>query len=145
MRFMPGVARLLIGFIAPLAAVTVGCSGGPGPRPASGAPTDTRPCATNLTVEGNIWVGRAFRSFQEYPAAKKSEVFDRVAATVAAAGWQINMTNKEAGIIAASQQAAWGQGQAAPSRTSWSRTSRRLRTESRTSRTKKRTRGVAVS
>ena len=33
---------------------------------------------------------------------------------VAARGWQINTTNKDAGIIAASQQAAWGKGQAAP-------------------------------
>jgi hypothetical protein len=106
------VARMLVGLL--LVTIIAGCGGTSGPKPAAGASADTRPCAAHLTVEGNIWIGRAFRSYQEYPAAKKSDVFDRVAAAVASAGWQINTTNKDAGIIAASQQAAWGQGQAAP-------------------------------
>jgi hypothetical protein len=106
--------RLLAAITAPLAMVAGACSGTRGPAPASISSTDSRPCATNSTVEGNVWVGRAFRSFQEYPAARKSDAFDRVVATVAARGWQINATNKDSGIIAASQQAAWGQGQAAP-------------------------------
>ena len=102
-----------------LAAVTIiqGCSAQRGSVPDSAsapAATDKRPCAANLTTDGSFWTGRTFKTFQEYPNAKKANAFDQVAAAVATGGWQINTTNKEVGLISASQGVILGKGETVP-------------------------------
>ncbi len=60
-------------------------------------------CAPNFTVEGNLWTGTTYRSSKEFPKVTKQEAFDRVIFALASEGYQIINSNKEQGLISASE------------------------------------------
>ncbi len=108
---MKRVARFTPAILCVVTVVSFACSTQTA-RPL--ATTDSRPCAANLRTEGSFWTGRTFKSFQEYPNATKANAFDQAGAAVAANGWQINTTNKDLGLISASQSVTMGKGTTAP-------------------------------
>lgn len=71
-------------------------------------------CATNFTTEGGFWSGTRYSTFDEFPKKTVSGAFDALLRSVAASGYQINSSNKEAGMISASQTVSYGQGKTAP-------------------------------
>lgn len=63
-------------------------------------------CVANFETEGGFLKGEGKRSFQDYPEIENWEsLFDHLVQSVAAGGWQISNTNKEAGTVSGVQDA----------------------------------------
>jgi hypothetical protein len=75
---------------------------------------DNRPCVTNFSTEGGFWTGKQFKTYQVFPKASKSKVFDELLASIASSGFQIQSSNKETGMISANQGVVLGQGKTVP-------------------------------
>jgi len=100
-----------------VAASHMGCSarsGSSGPPSSSSTTSDPRPCARNLTSDGGFWTGRTFRSFADFDAVDKESAFRRVAAAVVSEGYQVTNTDKDLGMISASQTVSYGKGKTVP-------------------------------
>lgn len=98
-------------------AVIAGCasqSTAPAPTQAATAPSQLGACATNFTTEGGFWSGTRYSTFEEFPKKTVNGAFDALLRSVAASGYQINSSNKESGMISASQTVSYGQGKTAP-------------------------------
>lgn len=61
------------------------------------------PCVKNFKKEGSFFSGYHFSSFAVVPNVSKSKAFDILAAKLARGGWQVVSSNKESGVISASQ------------------------------------------
>lgn len=75
---------------------------------------DTRECAQNLTYDGSFIMGRTFKTSQYIHGVSKNIAVEKAARFLAAEGWAINNTDKELGIISASQTISFGKGKTAP-------------------------------
>lgn len=74
-----------------------------------------RPCEANFTVEGSFWKGKTYRSFQEFPGmTDKAKAIERLAQSLASAGWQSVTPNKDSGVISAAQTVSGGEGAQTP-------------------------------
>jgi len=71
-------------------------------------------CAPNFTEEGNIFTGKMYNSFKDFPNASKEKAFDRVLSTVASRGWQVINSNKDIGLISVAQGVVGGKGSTSP-------------------------------
>lgn len=71
---------------------------------------DNRPCVTNYSTEGGFWTGKQFKIFEDFPRVSTATAFERVAAAVASSGYQITSSNKDLGIISASQAVSYSSG-----------------------------------
>lgn len=70
---------------------------------------------TDMEVQpSSFWTGKTFKSFKEFPNADRDRAFDNIIATIAANGYQIVTSNKESGIISASQGVTMGKGKTVP-------------------------------
>jgi hypothetical protein len=96
---------ILLGLVA--LAVTV--------RPAwadeSAAGTD---CAGHFTIEGNFLSGKKYTTWAEFAAVSKADAYSRIYATIAKDGWNITSSDKDGGVISASQSVMGGKGATAP-------------------------------
>lgn len=97
-------------FLAGLCGLT-SCATGPQQKLQS---DDNRECAQNFTYDGSALAGRTFRTHQVIPDVSKSDAVERAAKYLAVNGWAITTTDKELGIISASQTVSYGQGKTAP-------------------------------
>jgi len=61
------------------------------------------PCVKNFKKEGSFFSGYRFSTFAMVPNVSKSKAFDILATKLAQGGWQVVSSNKDAGIISASQ------------------------------------------
>jgi hypothetical protein len=96
-------------------AALAACSSDPAVRPESAtASSPLGACATNFTTEGSFWTGKRYSTFEEFPKKSVSGAFDTLLRSVAASGYQVNSSNKEAGMISASQTVSYGQGKTVP-------------------------------
>jgi hypothetical protein len=78
------------------------------------APKDTRPCVSNFTVDGSFFKGTAYKTWQEHDGVTYDTAFRKVAQAVAANGWGTVTSNKDTGIVSASQAVTMGKGSVAP-------------------------------
>lgn len=106
--------------VASVLAALAGCAT-QSTAPASPTSAQTTPassqlgaCATNFTTEGGFWSGMKYSTFEEFPKKTVGGTFDALLRSVAASGYQINSSNKEAGMISASQTVSYGEGKTAP-------------------------------
>lgn len=108
----PSQALFLLGLLVVLG----GCANSSSvpPSPTTGTPSPLGPCANNFTAEGGLWTGMRYRTFEEFPKKAPGAAFDALLRTVAASGYQIQSSSKEAGTISASQSISYGQGKTAP-------------------------------
>ena len=75
---------------------------------------DKRVCAQNFTFDGSFLAGRTFRTHQTIPNVSKSIAVERAAKYLVANGWSISSTDKDLGIVSASQTVSYGAGKTAP-------------------------------
>jgi len=71
-------------------------------------------CATNFASEGSFFSGTRFTTFEEFPKKTVGGAFDSLLQAIAASGYQIVSSSKEAGLISANQTVSYGQGNTAP-------------------------------
>ena len=71
-------------------------------------------CLAHYTAEGSFWSGRTFRSYEDFKGVNKNTAFKRIAQHLAASGWKVVNSDKDTGIISASQDVIDGKGQAVP-------------------------------
>lgn len=104
-------------FVAGLVAALAGCASQSTAPTASQAATATDQqgaCIKNFTTEGSFWTGTRYSTFEEFPNKTANGAFDALLRSAAANGYQIVSSNKEAGMISASQTVSYGQGKTAP-------------------------------
>lgn len=77
-------------------------------------PADTRECAQNFTFDGSFWAGRTFKSHATAQGVSQATGIQRAARYLTSNGWTITNTDKELGIISASQTVSYGQGKTVP-------------------------------
>jgi protein-disulfide isomerase-like protein with CxxC motif len=76
--------------------------------------SDNRPCVANYSTEGGFWTGKQFKTYEDFPAVEKTAAFDKVVASIASSGWQVENSNKDLGIISASNTVSYGEGKTVP-------------------------------
>lgn len=82
----------------------LGCSSGRTASPTTSTATvSDRPCIAHFTNSGGFWQGQDYRTYEDFPHVSKNAAFERVGAAIASDGFQIVNSNKDAGIISASQ------------------------------------------
>ncbi len=64
---------------------------------------DTAPCEKNFTVKDGLFDKKIYKTWQDMLALTQQMVFNRTYAYLVKDGWVINLANKEAGVISASQ------------------------------------------
>src|SRR6218665_2054809 len=77
-------------------------------------PADSRECAQNFTFDGSFWAGRTFKSHSTVQGVSQATGMQRAARYLTSNGWAITNTDKELGIISASQTVSYGQGKTVP-------------------------------
>src|SRR6218665_1207039 len=77
-------------------------------------PADTRECAQNFTFDGSFWAGRTFKSHATTQGVTQAVGMQRAARYLSSNGWTITSTDKDLGIISASQTLTYGQGKTVP-------------------------------
>ena len=88
-----------------------------GDKPKSEEPAkanEERACVAHFTEEGSFFKGKTYKTWQEFPGADKTAVFQNVAQAVAANNWGTVNANKDIGIITAAQTVTMGNGSVAP-------------------------------
>lgn len=64
---------------------------------------DTAPCEKNFTVKDGLFDKKIYKTWQDMVALTQQMIFKRMYAYLVKSGWVINLTDKEAGVIFASQ------------------------------------------
>lgn len=82
--------------------------------PESIATNDTRSCAQNFTHEGNLMTGKIFKTHDIVQGANKKSAFTKISKYIAMDGWHITNSDRELGMINASQTVSFGKGKTAP-------------------------------
>ena len=76
--------------------------------------TDARACEVNFTVDGSLFSGKTYKTWQEFSSISYDVAFRKTAQAVAANSWGTVNANKDAGVITASQTVTMGKGSTAP-------------------------------
>lgn len=76
----------------------------------SATAADTTACVTNFIAKGNMFTGKKFDTWQEFPTVATADAFKRVYAAVVKEGWTIVAADKELGAISASQEVSFSEG-----------------------------------
>lgn len=71
-------------------------------------------CLAHFTSEGNLFVGKKFSTWVEFPNVAKPDAYSRASLAVSKDGFTIVSSDKEAGILSASQSVSFGKGSTAP-------------------------------
>jgi len=71
-------------------------------------------CAANFTEEGSFFTGKTYKTWVETSGVPYDTAFRKVVQAVAANAWGSPSSNKDTGIITASQAVTMGEGAAAP-------------------------------
>lgn len=78
------------------------------------APNDSRFCAKNFTHEGSLMTGKVYKTNGIIYGADKNSAFAKIIKHIAMDGWHILNSDKELGMINASQTVSFGKGKTAP-------------------------------
>jgi ABC-type Fe3+-hydroxamate transport system substrate-binding protein len=99
-------------FALPMTLVLLsGCASAP---PQNLQTDDSRACAQNFTYDGSFLAGRTFKTHQFVDGVSKDIAMVRAAKHLALEGYSITNTDKEMGLISASQTVSFGQGKTVP-------------------------------
>lgn len=74
----------------------------------------TCPCVVNFTVEGSFMKGRIYKTSAPLGNLDRNVTYDRVIQFIATDGWRLATSNKDAGIITATQDVNWSDGKTTP-------------------------------
>lgn len=100
MRYAPRIAAAAALFLIPVAAMAT-------EAPASEAPAvvpdPSVECLANYTQEGSFFRGRSMKTSARLPGASQNTAYSRVYGSMARRGYQIESSEREAGVISASQ------------------------------------------
>jgi hypothetical protein len=97
-----------------LLALTIGGAAGVAAADTPAPPAAGADCAGHFTAEGSFFAGKKFNTWAEFTAVSKADLYTRVYTNIAKDGWQITSSDKDAGIISASQSVSFGKGTTAP-------------------------------
>ncbi len=99
-----------------LIALSSGCANQQSAPPSNSTATNAQlgACATNFASEGSFFSGTRLTTFEEFPKKTLPGAFDSLLQAIAASGYQIVSSSKEAGLISANQTVSYGQGKTAP-------------------------------
>ena len=81
---------------------------------AADAPPANAECAGHFTAEGSFISGKKFSTWADFGAVSKADLYSRIYANIAKDGWTITSSDKDAGVISASQSVTFGKGSVAP-------------------------------
>jgi hypothetical protein len=80
-----------------------------------GASKDSdRPCVQNFTTEGSFFSGKTYKTSVFVGKIDRDAAFVRAAQFIVTDGWRMATSNKETGIITATQDVNWSEGKTAP-------------------------------
>lgn len=68
--------------------------------------TDTRACIANFFTEGDFLTGKSYKTYEEFQSISKASAIESLIASLASNGYQIVSSNKDLGVISASQALA---------------------------------------
>lgn len=71
-------------------------------------------CETNFTKKGNFFKGSTFKTWANVEGVSTSDAYKKVYQYMAKDGWKLSPSDKELGIISASQEVSFGNGKSAP-------------------------------
>lgn len=71
-------------------------------------------CIENFTTEGNMWVGRTYKTWAELPGVERSSAFAQAQSFTAENGFTILSADAGAGVISAAQSVSYSKGKSAP-------------------------------
>ncbi|CAG1004906.1 hypothetical protein ANAEL_03280 [Anaerolineales bacterium] len=63
----------------------------------------SEPCETNFTVKEGLFDKKIYKTWQDFPIIPLQTVYRRAYKSLIKDGWIINLTDKEGGVISASQ------------------------------------------
>ena len=63
----------------------------------------SEPCETNFTVKEGLFDKKIYKTWQEFPIIPLKTIYRRTYRSLVKDGWIINLTDKEGGVISASQ------------------------------------------
>src|SRR4030066_1706179 len=63
----------------------------------------SEPCETNFTVKEGLFDKKIYKTWQEFPIIPLKTIYRRTYKSLVKEGWIINLTDKEGGVISASQ------------------------------------------
>jgi len=78
------------------------------------ATSDQRACAQNFTFDGSFIAGRTFKTSDFVEGVSKQDAVERAAQHLNGEGRSITSTDKDLGIISASQGVSFGEGKTVP-------------------------------
>lgn len=64
---------------------------------------ENEPCETNFTVKEGLFDKKIYKTWQDFPIVPIQSIYRRVYKSLIKDGWIINLTDKEGGVISASQ------------------------------------------
>lgn len=73
-----------------------------------------KPCVKNFTHEGNMVLGSKFKTNALIKGVKNKSAFKKISKYIVMDGWHITHSDKDLGIISASQTVSFGDGESAP-------------------------------
>ena len=76
--------------------------------------TEARPCVANFSVDGSFFMGKTYKTWQEFSGIDYDKAFRKVVQAVAANAWGTVNANKDMGVITAGQAVIRGGGSVAP-------------------------------
>lgn len=71
-------------------------------------------CETNFTSQGSFFKGKTFKTWAEVEGVSSADAYKKIYQQVAKDGWKISSSDKDLGIISASQDVSYGKGKTAP-------------------------------
>jgi hypothetical protein len=71
-------------------------------------------CNANFSETGSFLTGKKSTTWVQYSSTAKIDAFTRLYATLAKDGWNIASSDKDAGVISATQAVTFGKGSVAP-------------------------------
>ena len=71
-------------------------------------------CKEHSTLGGSYFTGRSYKTWDTFVDLPPPDAFRRAFAFLVKEGWKMGQIDKDLGLISASQEAAFGEGKAAP-------------------------------
>ena len=78
------------------------------------AHADEATCIANFKTSGSFFSGKQYQTWLTLGSVTKSDAFTKIYGSLVKDGWKIGQTDKEVGVISASQEVSYGEGKSAP-------------------------------
>jgi hypothetical protein len=81
---------------------------------AAAAHADEAACIANFKTTGSFFSGKQYQTWLALGNVAKTDAYTKIYGSLVKDGWKIGQTDKEVGVITASQEMSYGQGKSAP-------------------------------